>query len=656
MSIMHEKLRKGAGPSRTWYARLPDGSVYGPVDLPTLCQWAAESRIAPGHEVSPDGHNWQPAESLPTLKMEWFAHLPNGRTYGPFNVRAVPVLVEAGLLSADATLSHRRSGQEVHAERLLRDKRSVSCQNAGPGAAPFLSQQMTLPFEKLAVSPPRVASLPETTDTERQATRRRLPESESPSRRKGVEFKPTAAEREPAHCDEEELPARLSKAECHVQRATEEACAREAANLEKLREAASAREKAPGERETQRAGYETLSAETRASFAAEKVRLVSERDAAVARATDAERQLMALRQRLEAATRTAEFRARDLEHYISDLEAELRDRNEDLARSAEKVATAENRLAMLAAVEAAANRSAAREKDFLRRVEQLEQENEQLREKVPIGRPLLWTSAPGRTVRLLRVGSVLAAVVLATLGGFYLGFHRASPRPATSLSEAPSPFAGEVRTPSRATDLVPLPSGTREASAVSPARTLSDSVAPPLPVPPPIEAQALDFSSLEAPSRTPSRGSLPVLDIPGASIRPVGTSLRVVFDHGIFTSLTNFAPNAMDRLHTAARRIRPLLDSYGFIVEGHADSSPIIRAGPFSSNHELARARAEAAAAVLASALNVPAESIVAVGMAGQNPPFPEDTPTNRKKNRTVVLRLQPRKRPLPPVTPQVRR
>lgn len=120
MSVVHRNLRRDAGRSETWYLRMPDGSVFGPVDLATLCRWSAQSRIAPGNEISDDEENWFPAEDLPELKMEWMAETPVGETLGPFNVLAVPHLFNDGVLPADAKIINRLSGKTLQVHELLK--------------------------------------------------------------------------------------------------------------------------------------------------------------------------------------------------------------------------------------------------------------------------------------------------------------------------------------------------------------------------------------------------------------------------------------------------------------------------------------------------------------------------------------------------------
>lgn len=71
------QIRAGKGvmgdspPVRAWYLRVKDGSVYGPVAVSALCEWAAQGRVAPSNEVSHDGEKWMPADSIHALSAYW---------------------------------------------------------------------------------------------------------------------------------------------------------------------------------------------------------------------------------------------------------------------------------------------------------------------------------------------------------------------------------------------------------------------------------------------------------------------------------------------------------------------------------------------------------------------------------------------------------
>jgi len=121
MSRVHDILKLSQNRATLkWYLKTHDGTKYGPVDLTVLCEWASQSRITPGNLISDNAEDWFPAQELPELKMEWQVSLPNGQDYGPFNVLAVPHLVQNGILPSDSRLTNMHSGKTIQVKELLK--------------------------------------------------------------------------------------------------------------------------------------------------------------------------------------------------------------------------------------------------------------------------------------------------------------------------------------------------------------------------------------------------------------------------------------------------------------------------------------------------------------------------------------------------------
>ncbi len=90
------------------YVKTPDGAVYGPVDVVTLCSWAADARVIPGCRVSQDGQNWVPAEALSELRLHWMVRLSDGTEYGPLNLLAIwTLMLEGNLQRGMAVIEHK---------------------------------------------------------------------------------------------------------------------------------------------------------------------------------------------------------------------------------------------------------------------------------------------------------------------------------------------------------------------------------------------------------------------------------------------------------------------------------------------------------------------------------------------------------------------
>ena len=98
--------------SGNWYLRLEGGELYGPVSEGELYAWAADCRIGPGQQVSPDQTEWIAVETIPELRMRWHVKLVNGARYGPLNAFAVPHLIREGVVCMDSPLTHGEDGPE----------------------------------------------------------------------------------------------------------------------------------------------------------------------------------------------------------------------------------------------------------------------------------------------------------------------------------------------------------------------------------------------------------------------------------------------------------------------------------------------------------------------------------------------------------------
>lgn len=99
--------------------KTPDGNVYGPVDVVTLCSWAADARVIPGCRVSQDGKNWVPAEMLPELRLNWSVRLSDGTEYGPLNLLAIWTLMLEGNLQRGMTVTERSGPRRLRVDDTL---------------------------------------------------------------------------------------------------------------------------------------------------------------------------------------------------------------------------------------------------------------------------------------------------------------------------------------------------------------------------------------------------------------------------------------------------------------------------------------------------------------------------------------------------------
>ncbi|HMP75798.1 MAG TPA: GYF domain-containing protein [Kiritimatiellia bacterium] len=97
----------------SWRLRKSDQALYGPVDLPELCRWAAEGRILPDDFVSENEGDWIPATEVADLRLDWLLPRAEGQKLGPFHLLAYGELLQQRMLRGDETIQHRNTGERI---------------------------------------------------------------------------------------------------------------------------------------------------------------------------------------------------------------------------------------------------------------------------------------------------------------------------------------------------------------------------------------------------------------------------------------------------------------------------------------------------------------------------------------------------------------
>lgn len=101
-----------------WYLKLQDGSVFGPINLATLREWAAQGRVSPDDTLSSDGDRWKSPHELAELEMHWIVELPDATTYGPISIGVVALFLEEGRILPDATVVDTTTGEKQSAHAI----------------------------------------------------------------------------------------------------------------------------------------------------------------------------------------------------------------------------------------------------------------------------------------------------------------------------------------------------------------------------------------------------------------------------------------------------------------------------------------------------------------------------------------------------------
>ncbi|MDA0321671.1 MAG: hypothetical protein O2923_03005 [Verrucomicrobia bacterium] len=306
---------KDADPA-VWFVRPSGAKAYGPVTFQQLYTWAIENRIAHGATVSNDGTVWAPAESVSALRMEWMVHRSDGRAFGPFNLRATPALVRAGILPGDATLVHVRTGKRLTVAEVI---------------AAASDTQTSTPPSAAADAPPVVdTSLQKNLEKEHQL---RL-EKEAEVTRLIEEF---AAEADASSTLIDELKGYLDRQTAEIERLQDEMKSRDekpagpdAESLERIK----ALEASLQAEEARHADMEKQAAGTQQELSNRIEALSGEKDDLVAKVSQVERAAQAAREETTAAKRTKPTKSTKKELKESRKELDVRDRRIEELESA----------------------------------------------------------------------------------------------------------------------------------------------------------------------------------------------------------------------------------------------------------------------------------------------------------------------------------
>lgn len=106
-------METGPKTATHYLLKIPDGTVYGPVDVATLCMWAADARVIPGCMLSEDRATWVSVETLPELRLNWTVRFEDGTLYGPMNLLAVWLLASENSIPRGVVLVEKGTNRKL---------------------------------------------------------------------------------------------------------------------------------------------------------------------------------------------------------------------------------------------------------------------------------------------------------------------------------------------------------------------------------------------------------------------------------------------------------------------------------------------------------------------------------------------------------------
>ncbi|MGH3941990.1 MAG: OmpA/MotB family protein [Pseudonocardiaceae bacterium] len=133
------------------------------------------------------------------------------------------------------------------------------------------------------------------------------------------------------------------------------------------------------------------------------------------------------------------------------------------------------------------------------------------------------------------------------------------------------------------------------------------------------------------------------LSSPTVLVRPVPGALAVSFTTALFQGGgAELTPEGDAALADLGRRLAPHAAALSVKVVGHTEDATVEPGGQYRNNATLAFGRAQAAVERLSATSGIPRQGFAVHGAGRDDPPFPNTSPEDRLKNRTVTLTITP--------------
>jgi hypothetical protein len=97
--------------SQTWYLlKNDDGTIFGPISLEQLKQWATDAQVSPLDKISTDAQNWMRSPMLPDLQMDYLVEVSPDQFYGPTTLGAVREFLQMGEINGETEITNCKDG------------------------------------------------------------------------------------------------------------------------------------------------------------------------------------------------------------------------------------------------------------------------------------------------------------------------------------------------------------------------------------------------------------------------------------------------------------------------------------------------------------------------------------------------------------------
>jgi len=134
-----------------------------------------------------------------------------------------------------------------------------------------------------------------------------------------------------------------------------------------------------------------------------------------------------------------------------------------------------------------------------------------------------------------------------------------------------------------------------------------------------------------------------LITIPGISMEQKKNEITILFNEGLFNQGDNLKPYQLITLDNISQTLTPYAGKILVKIFGSTDNTPISFSNAFKTNEDLSISRAKAVFDRVYESSRIPREDLMIGSLSESNTLFPNDTPENRKKNRTVFIKISPK-------------
>ena len=131
-------------------------------------------------------------------------------------------------------------------------------------------------------------------------------------------------------------------------------------------------------------------------------------------------------------------------------------------------------------------------------------------------------------------------------------------------------------------------------------------------------------------------------ELDGVRAKKEGEAVIVQFNQGLFSAGSCILrAEAKSVIKRCIESVLSLDSPEQIVVEGHTDNTPVTGTGSYKNNWQVGMARSTSVVEFLLENFNGLSGRLFAVSRGEGDSPFPNDTEKTRKRNRTVVMRIE---------------